>query len=193
MYNFLFYVVPALLTLRYINHLRVKNMTLKIENNLLSLYNELKLRAIKGVVSNKDKEYIFLEQGILKSYKQIHILNIWMIIYYAIREGNNLRNRDSSNFNQTSPLHDIHIKMTAISVYYLIGKSFFSFTLLFILKLLFKVNLSYDNNCTEKIAENMQPNIVNNKLEKFSEKMEKYTLEAERRIATISEKQLAWA
>ena len=92
MHFFVYYIVPILLLLQFIQTLYVRNLDLKYQYKYHAMRDKLQLLAINRVVNRQDPLYIALDNGIAKNQAAFKRLNIFLIAYLWLFKQKNIAN-----------------------------------------------------------------------------------------------------
>ena len=91
--NTIIFIILVLFTIKLLNYYRASIINLKAENKLVSLKNNLRLKAIYGDIDSKSINFIHLDESISISLKCISQISVFDLIYFYYtnrKEINNL-------------------------------------------------------------------------------------------------------
>lgn len=120
---------------KYLNYLRVRNATLRLQNKFTALNSELYILLESGKVSSDDKHFLFLSRSIEGSEKYLAKINFWIIVYSAYKR-RNLQSGQYLKFEKESSnieLRKILNEYTKASSKYYWSKNYFAICSFFFL------------------------------------------------------------
>jgi hypothetical protein len=132
------YIVPIIVLFWRFERYRIKNLDLKIQNDMRKLRNRLRMSAINGSKITKDKGYQDIDYVIVRSEKKIQDFNIWVILYENFVAKKNHEKKQKIMFGGNEDLRSFYNEYRDIAVKYIIHKNVVFLLLYHIAKLLAK-------------------------------------------------------